>query len=344
MKKFPVTSSILSADHIGIFVKKKYGLIGDMSCEIGDMSCEILKAGINHSYLVKDKDQKFIFRLYSFNWRSDLEINEEIRLLEVLMTKSISVSYPLKDIEGNYIQYLEAPEGMRQGVLFSFAEGEKNINFSADLHFKVGQIMANIHKATLNLELKRINYTAKLILEDSLASLSKFLPADSEEMAWMLSTQEYLSNEMNKADTSQLRKGAVHLDIWFDNMNITRDGKITIFDFDFCGNGWLCYDIAYYVLQLHSTERDIKERNLKVKSFIDGYQSVTRINDEERRLLPVLGISLYFFYLGVQCKRYNNWSNVFLNEAYLKRFINLLVRKYFEENVVNTGIVDFQET
>jgi Ser/Thr protein kinase RdoA (MazF antagonist) len=326
MEKFPVISSILSADYIGLLIQKKYSVDGDVSCKL-------LKTGINHSYLVTNGKHKSIFRIYSLNWRSDLEISEEIRLLNLLLAKDVSISYPLKDVEGNYIQYLEAPEGTRQGLLFSFAEGDKQLNLSADLHFKVGKTMANIHQNTLNLSLKRVTYTPKLVLEDPFTYLSKFLPADSEEIAWMLLAQTYLLNEINKADVTQLRQGVLHLDIWFDNMNITKDGRITIFDFDFCGNGWLCYDMAYYILQLHSTEKDVDERDLKIESFLNGYQSVTSISDEERRLLPMLGVCLYFFYLGVQCQRYDNWSNVFLNEIYLKRFINLLVRKYFEENI-----------
>lgn len=326
MEKFPVISSILSAEHIGLLLAKKYGLIGDVSCTL-------LKTGVNHSYLVEHATSKFVFRLYSLNWRSDLEINEEIRLLNILKEKKISVSFPLKDVNDNYIQYLEAPEGMRQGVLFSFAQGDKQLNLSADLHLKAGEEMAKMHQATFNLKLDRVTYTPKIVLEDSLLNLRKFLPFDSDEGAWMVSAQQYLLNVINKADVTQLRSGSVHLDIWFDNMNITKNGQITIFDFDFCGNGWLCYDIAYYILQLHNTEKDISQRDSKVEYFLKGYESVTKITDEERRMLPVLGVSLYFFYLGVQCQRYDNWSNVFLNETYLKRFINLLVRKYFEENI-----------
>jgi Ser/Thr protein kinase RdoA (MazF antagonist) len=326
MEKFPVISSTLSADHIGLLVAKKYGLAGHVSCIL-------LKTGINHSYLIEHVSSKFVFRVYSLNWRSDLEIQEEIRLINLLKERGISVSFPIKDVDDDYIQYLEAPEGSRQGVLFSFAEGDKQLNFSADLHFKVGETMAKIHQATLNFNLERTNYNQDIVLRDSLLQLQKFLPADSDEMAWMRSAQQHLIDEITRADRSQLRSGAVHLDIWFDNINITKDGKITIFDFDFCGNGWLCYDIAYYILQLHSTEKEVSQRDLKIESFLKGYESVTKITDEERRLLPILGVSLYFFYLGVQCQRYDNWSNVFLNETYLKRFINLLVKKYFEENI-----------
>ena len=332
MEKFPVTSSILSANHIGLLVAKKYGLIGDISCKL-------LKAGINHSYLIALAARKFIFRVYSLNWRSDLEINEEIRLLNLLRDVGVSVSFPLKDVDDQYLQYLDAPEGIRQGVLFSFAEGHKLFNFSADLHFKVGETMAKMHQATCNFNLERISYSPEVVLEDSLSRLLEFLPVDSAEIMWMRSAQKYLIEETNKADVSQLRSGSVHLDIWFDNMNITEDGEITIFDFDFCGNGWLSYDVAYYILQLHSTEKDVSQRDFKVEAFLSGYESVTKLTDEEKRMLPMLGVSLYFFYLGVQCQRYDNWSNVFLNEAHLKRYINLLVKTYFEGNV-SAGVLN----
>lgn len=114
-------------------------------------------------------------------------------------------------------------------------------------------------------------------------------------------------------------------------MNLTADNQLTIFDFDFCGNGWLCLDVAYYVLQLHNIEKyEATEYQPKLDYFIKGYESVTPLSNEEKRLLPTLGVSLYFFYLGVQCKRYNNWSNSFLNENYLKRFINGLVKRYYD--------------
>ena len=326
MQKFPVSTSTLSAKHVGFFVQSLYALSANTICKL-------LKTGINHSYLITDGSAKFVFRVYSFNWRTRNEISAEIKLLNLLHQSNIPVSYAITDTNGNYIHELNAPEGDRLGVLFSFAEGDKQLNFSADLHYKVGETMARMHQATLNLELERVVYTPKVLLIDPLEYISKFLPASSDEMAWMLSTQKILLNGFDNVDLTEIRQGAVHMDIWFDNMNITHDGNITLFDFDFCGNGWLCNDIAYYILQLHSTEKDEIERELKKKSFFAGYELVNKISAEEKRILPMLGVAMYFFYLGIQCQRYNNWSNVFLNETYLKRFINLLVKKYFEDNV-----------
>lgn len=323
MNVFPVSNSNLSPFHLGIFVQKHY--FPDQQVE-----CRILKTGISDTYLIVTPAKRYVFRVYSFQWRTPAEISEELRLLQHLRKNGIAVSYAIPDFENTFIHSFAAPEGERFGVLFSFAEGEKVLNFGAETHYRVGKLMAEMHLLAEGFEMQRVTYSEKELLIDSLLQLSKFLPVDTEEMQYMKSVQEYLIAELRNADQTQIRKGAVHLDLWFDNMNITPEGDITFFDFDFCGNGWLCLDMAYYMLQIHSTEKDDAERELKTAQFLQGYESVSPVSDEEKRLIPILGICLYFFYLGIQSQRYDNWSNVFLNEIYLKRFINLLLKKYFD--------------
>lgn len=324
MAHFPVTNSNLSATHIGLFLQEKYSLSKDTKCQL-------IKAGINDTYLITDNLDKFVFRIYSLNWRTHAEIADEIKLLNELKQNNISISYPLPDKTNNFIQTLNAPEGDRHAVLFTYANGEKLHIISAEAHFHIGQLMARLHKVTNNQKLIRVEYSSEVILIDSLKQVSNFLTAGTEEMNFMLSAQKYLMKVFENADTSQIRQGIVHLDIWFDNINVTKENEATIFDFDFCGNGWLCLDIAYYVMQLHNVEKyESKDYQPKIESFIKGYESITPISKEEKRLLPMLGVSLYFFYLGIQCQRYDNWSNSFLSENYLKRYINGLVKRYYD--------------
>ena len=332
MNVFPVSNSNLSPFHLGIFLEKHY--FPEQQVE-----CRVLKTGINDTYLVSTPEKRYIFRVYSFQWRTRTEISEELRWLQHLRDNGISVSYAIPDLENTWIHSFAAPEGERFGVLFSFAEGHKVLNFDAETHHRVGKLMAEMHLLARDFSLQRVTYTEKELLIDSLVQLSRFLPADTEEMQYMKSVQEYLVTELQNADQTQLRKGAVHLDLWFDNMNITTAGEVTFFDFDFCGNGWLCLDMAYYMLQIHSTEKDDTERELKTAQFLAGYESVTPVSDEEKRLIPILGICLYFFYLGIQSQRYDNWSNVFLNEIYLKRFINLLLKKYFDYHQLGPKLI-----
>ncbi|WPQ61077.1 phosphotransferase [Chitinophaga sancti] len=321
MTHFPVVSSILSAQYLVPLFQVKYNLSRDTTCRL-------LKAGVNHSYLVTDGDNKYIFRIYCINWRTKKDIAEEIRLLNLLRAHAMPVTYPIADFDNDYVQLLHAPEGLRYGVLFSYAHGEKILQYPTALHYKMGATIARLHQVTENFKLDRVDYTPAVMVVDSFERLKGYLPLETEEMQWMQQAQDYLLKLYATIDHSRVRNGAVHMDLWFDNMNIAND-EFTIFDFDFCGNGMLCYDLAYYILQVHSTERENTEVcKEKVAAFLEGYSSITTISEEEKALIPAFGISMYFFYLGIQCQRYEDWSNTFLNEVYLKRFIKLLIKRY----------------
>jgi Ser/Thr protein kinase RdoA (MazF antagonist) len=323
MNHFPVSSSILSAEHLGTFLETAYGLGG---------RCKslLIKAGINHTYQVETDTGKYVFRVYSLNWRTKEEILEEIRLLQHLHNEAIPVSYPVQDTSGSYIQELYAPEGTRYGVLFSYAAGEKLMDAPAELHNRLGRLMAQMHQCTQDFPLKRVTYDVDLLLGGTLEALTAFLPADSAEMQFMSRARQYLMTELRNTPEGSVRSGAVHLDLWFDNMVIGADGDITLFDFDFCGNGWLCTDIAYYLMQLYTLTPDAAAYAAKAQAFVDGYEAVTPLSAEEKRLLPLLGVGLYFFYLKVQCSRFENWSNLFINEVYLKRYIVARVKPYYD--------------
>jgi Ser/Thr protein kinase RdoA (MazF antagonist) len=213
MQHFPVVCSTLSATHLGKFLQQQYHLGAGTTCRL-------LRAAINHAYLVTDGMHKYVFRVYSLNWRSGIEIAEEIRLLQLLKEHDIPVSYGIPDPQGNYMQQIPAPEGMRLGVLFSFAKGEKLINISEALHFKIGEIMARMHRVTQNLSLQRVQYDPKVLLIDSFELLKQYIAVDTEEMRFMRHAQQYLLQQYDNVQAYPFRNGIVHLDIWFDNLNI----------------------------------------------------------------------------------------------------------------------------
>ncbi|MCF2444253.1 phosphotransferase [Dyadobacter sp. CY345] len=324
---FPVTNSTLSTIHLAEFIQKEYQLANSVSCKL-------LKTGISHTYLITTDTEKFVFRIYSLNWRTKAEILEEIRLVNLLKENEVTVSYPIADADGEFIKELNAPEGTRFGVLFSHAKGAKLINYSTETHFAVGQSMAQIHRLTENFKLDRVNYTSDILLTQSFERLKLFLDAQHPEMIYMADLKDRLKQCFLETDFSKVRNGAVHLDIWFDNMHFTNQQEVTIFDFDFCGNGPLVLDIGYYVMQLYHLERDETEYKLKLESFLKGYESIIQISDEEKRSLPFFSTSIYFFYLGIQCQRFDNWANVFLNEIYLERYIKMIIKRWADHNKI----------
>lgn len=320
MNHFPVSNSIISTTHLGEFLIDKYNFGKNTSCQL-------IKIWVNDTYLIESNSEKFIFRIYRLDWRSINEIEEELRFINLLKEKNISVSFPILDKTENFIQPFYAPEGKRFGVLFSFAEGEKQLNLSPDFHFKIGKMMGEIHQNSENLHLKRITYSPQVLLFDSLKKIELILGTDSDEFIFLKKTQTQVSNYFAEINQSKIRQGAVHLDLWTDNLNI--NNTITLFDFDFCGNGFLVLDIAYHVMMLFLFEPDQEKLKKKVRKFYEGYESIFVISEEEKRAISDFGTALLFYYLGFQCERF---SAIFVNKTYVKGFINSRIKRWVEYN------------
>lgn len=330
MTVFPVTNSTLSAGHLSIFVQENYGL---KSCT----QCKLFRTGINHTYMISEDDRKYVLRIYSYNWRTATEIKEELRLLTLLKEKNISVSYPIPDKSGNYLQMVYAPEGPRYAVLFSYAEGMKIRNISVETCSAIGTLIGEIHKTTIDQKFQRVDYDVQTLTKLPYQMAASFFSEKLPEMAFIKSACKHLASLFVEAESGNLRSGAVHLDLWYDNMNITDNSGITIFDFDFCGNGWLLLDLAYFNLQLFNTEPDLELFEKKSAAFFKSYENVAPISAEERSLLPDAGLAIWIFYLGVQVQRFDNWSNIFLSENYLKHFLSV-IRKWLNYNdIIITG-------
>ncbi|GAA3560474.1 phosphotransferase [Snuella lapsa] len=140
-----------------------------------------------------------------------------------------------------------------------------------------------------------------------------------------------IGKSFQNLDFNNTKKGVVHMDIWYDNMAVTNEKEITIFDFDFCGNGAQILDLGYFCKQLFHIEADKKEYERKMKYFLEGYQSIRLLSDDELKLIPQAGLAVYVFYLGVQAQRFD-WSNIFLSENYLKMFYVARLKSWIEYN------------
>ncbi|WP_419213565.1 phosphotransferase [Maribacter sp. X9] len=312
MAFFPVSTSTLSAKELGEFIMSQYQLPKKFNCEL-------FRTGMNHTYFLTNGEEKYVLRVYSYNWRSIAEIDEEINLLNTLKVHKLGVSFPIKDKNGTFIQEINAPEGTRYAVLFSFAKGEKVRFMDNETCFSIGAFMAQMHTITLDKTMKRISYDKETLWEIPYQRLTKYFSESLPEMEFI----KEIGNSIQNTDFKNSAKGIVHMDIWYDNMAITNDREITLFDFDFCGNGWHVLDIGYFCNQLFHIETDKKEYELKTQGFLAGYQSIRPLSGEQLRLIPKAGLSVFLFYLGVQAQRFD-WSNIFLSENYLKMYVGKL--------------------
>lgn len=324
MKIFPVSNSTLSEKELGDFVINKYNLNEKFECKL-------FRTGVNHTYFISNSTRKYVVRVYCHNWRTKTEIQEELSLLKLLKKNKLSVSYPIPDKEGNLIQEINAPEGLRYIVLFSFAEGEKMRFMNNETCYEIGSLMAKIHNITANKSINRVNYNSELLLKKSYDQLTCFFAEDLTEMKYLKELDFEVSKTFEKVNHSKFQKGIVHLDIWYDNLSVKNDKEITIFDFDNCGNGLLILDIGYFCKQLFFIESDKEKYEIKIESFLNGYRKNRGLSEEEIKLIPEAGASIFAFYLGIQAQRFD-WSNIFLSENYLKMFVGRIKswREYYK--------------
>src|SRR5690606_6816512 len=217
-----------------------------------------------------------------------------LKLLNLLKDNNLSVSYPLPDRHKNFIQSINAPEGLRYLVVFSFAEGQKMRFMSNDTCFAIGVLMAQFHTLTENLSIDRVHYDPNILLNESYDLLVQYFSQQLPEMKYLKQMGMEITKTFND-NLSSFRQGVVHLDLWYDNMSVNEENEITIFDFDCCGNGPLILDVAYFCKQLFFIETDKEIYESKVESFLDGYQSVKRISKSELNVIPEAGASIFAF-------------------------------------------------
>lgn len=146
MPIFPTQYSTLSSIALKDKIQKNYGF--------AELSCRLLIHNVSDTYLLENQQEKYIFRIYRDAHRKLEEIKAEVELLNILKDNGARVSYPINDLQGSPIQSFQAAEGIRYGVLFSFARGRVVYDLNQPQLEVIGQEMAKIHNLTSTIQLK----------------------------------------------------------------------------------------------------------------------------------------------------------------------------------------------
>lgn len=116
-----------------------------------------------------------------------------------------------------------------------------------------------------------------------------------------------------RAAEATTREILIHQDAHLGNIFITRDGRLTIFDFDDSAYGTPCHDVAivlFYWLIGH--EGDLRSETRRfVERFMSGYESVASLpSDWPRRAEPYLSLREMDVYWLVQLEDASQWRPV----------------------------------
>ncbi|MGO7426194.1 phosphotransferase, partial [Rhizobium ruizarguesonis] len=85
----------------------------------GPVSCRMLQRGLNDVYLALGRNgERYVFRLSHRRARGPADVKTETAFLAHLSQSGVSVAAPIATREGSLFVEGDAPEGVRQAVLF----------------------------------------------------------------------------------------------------------------------------------------------------------------------------------------------------------------------------------
>jgi len=314
MKLSDYTYSQLSSDSVGQLVVSKYDLP-----EVID--CKFYVLGLHDNYLIECKSKKYILRIYRSDWRSEQEIQFELELLAFLGAENMPVATPLSTTTGELCSQIDAPEGKRIAALFTYAEGHTpGKEITLEQSALLGKVVANVHGATEQFETTSSRQILDIpyLLDESIIAISQFL--DAEAQNYLNTLQNRLVKELPYLPQVGGAYGICIGDVNSTNFHISNKNNITLFDFDQCGYGYRAFEIGKFISSIGSA----KEKHQISKAFLEGYERVRKLSDDELSAIPYYELISVIWVMAIHAYNVDRIGYKYLEKPFWDRKLAIL--------------------
>jgi Ser/Thr protein kinase RdoA (MazF antagonist) len=288
---FPVVHSVLDPAallrHIGVHY------------DIGSpIECILLRSWINEVYSVQTSLGRFILKVFRHNWRAPDEVAYEVELMQHLARCGLRVQPPVSSHTGAYVHLLPAPEGQRPAVLYPLLLGRLPLPPSEAVYHRVGQAIGHMHQALDSFvpTHPRRALNVRYLAEEPLSWLRPHFEDRQADWNFLVALVQRIQNRLGALEqTGKLSWGPIHGDATLDNLLITNDEQIGIYDFDQSGPGWRAYELQgvfYWAWQI--------ERPSFWTALTEGYTSVQPLSDIDIAAMPCFPILNRLWCMGFE--------------------------------------------
>lgn len=233
-----------------------------------------ISAGIeNSNYFVNCTQGAFVLTLYEKH-NAD-EINFSLQLSAFLAAEGLSVSHPIAAKDGSLQRsFLGKPTVLSQRIV-----GESVMAPTLPQCAALGRALAEVHQIGQHFPLHEPKLDGHLWRQASLEKLQNRVDQTTLQML-----QQAVSR--HQADAMlELPQGALHTDLFRDNVLFEGDQLSGIIDFNSAMHGALLYDVAV-VLNDWCSEADGALNLPRSRAVITAYQAVRPFTDAEHQLWP----------------------------------------------------------
>lgn len=322
-----VQRSILSAHGLVQQVLPRYDLPTPITCDFWNHS-------INDTYIVQAGESKYMLRISPTDWRSMDQLGAEIDLLHFLHRHHFSVPQPIALQDGTYIQSVNAPEGIRYAVLFTFVPGVPSDSMTETRSSRYGNAVAEFHLLTNDYPTGQAGFRFDLIdtLDEPLARLEPLFREHQGDYNYLQDISIKLKEAADKLSHSAPTYGICHGDLNASNFLLDGEGGSSLVDLEYFGYGWRVFDIAtFFNTQLIDRGRTDNTKRI-LEAFIAGYQERRPMNQPELESLPAFVLLRQIWLLGISAK-YIPKSTVGLDlyQRWMFQQVMPFIREWVEE-------------
>lgn len=293
MAAVAVTDTTFDAPSLATGVLSRYPLAEPVSSQFWSR-------GVNDTYRVTS-GTGFMLRIYRKGWRTLDQIDWELSLLVALAASGAAVSTPVETVDGDLVQLIAAPEGVRPAVLFTVAAGDV-LPFTADGAASYGAAAAHLHVGLDNVSALRgdrepldLHHLLDVPLELIGTSIT-----DAGLLRELERTADLVRTGI-EARASHLEWAACHGDLHGGNAHRSHDGTVTFFDFDCGGLGWRAYDLAVY--RWSSTAMaGSSGTDDRWDAFLAAYRSIRSLSDGDIDAIRFFVAARHIWYLGLHAR------------------------------------------
>jgi len=298
----PILRSLVSADGLAPVLEEAYGL--------SDVRVELVKSMTLDTYRVQSRSGAFTLRVYPAR-RPEQEVRGELEFLSYLHSAGISVTAPAVRVDGDRLLALEVPEGTRHAALFRLAPGVPlgEMATPEPAHIRAfGTLLARLHEAADAMPAPPPRPAMGLaeLLDGPAEELLRALGPHSSGGLMTQHALEKIRGPIAALPDTAPAWGFCHGDPGPGSVLATRDGRLTLTDFDSCGPGWRARDLAAFF-------NDVTPD--RASAFGEGYESVRRITREEREAIAPLHVAHLLWVLAMRTRHLNEWGSWLFNES-----------------------------
>jgi Ser/Thr protein kinase RdoA (MazF antagonist) len=324
LRSLPVisaTHSILDADALGALVAQQY--------ELADVSrTRLIRPGLNDVYEVLFGEGRRILRVYRVGWRSDDDLYWERELLDHLFAGGVPVTVVEPTRYGQPFVSVRAPEGRRQIMMFTFAdgllvrEGRAKGKKPSVVEFpeRYGALCAAVHSRADGFvsTYPRFALDSDHLLWRPWQAIAPLLDKRSADRDRLLEIVRELAARA-AAISDELDVGPCHGDLTGGNA-VLNNGELTMFDFDSGGIGPRAYDLAVFAWSMRLQQAPAGT----VERFMAGYRRVRPLAAADSAVIPLFEAIREIWFMGLQSKNAADWGYGLADDDFFDYRLGLL--------------------